>query len=182
MSPNAVTGCAVPAASAPSVELKIAPTWRSSRGWMIDFCHSSSVSRRGAGVNCLRAEPLVQHPLFVGRGAEEHERLRDAPRLVELVLGAVQARERLVELDAIRRVAEQELQLGDRLVAARLAGLEVEIRELLVARDVVGRELARDLVRLGRRLGVAEVIEADVAEPRPQLEQLARPARRRRSA
>ncbi len=88
------------------------------------------------------------------------------------MLGAVQARERLVELDAIRGVPEQELQLVDRLVAAGLAGLEVEVGELLVARDVVGRELARHLVRLGGRLGVAEVIEADVAEPRPQLEQL----------
>ena len=79
-------------------------------------------------------------------------------------------------------MAEQELQLVDRLVAARLAGLEVEVGELLVARDVVGRELARDLVRLGRRLGVAEVIEVDVAEPGPQLEQLRRPARPRPSA
>ena len=175
-------GCAVPAASAPSVDAKIAPTWRSSRGWMIDFCHSSSVRRRGAGVNCARPEPLVQQPLLVGRGAEEHERLRDAERLVELVLRPVEGRERLVELDAIRRVAEQELQLLDRLVAARLAGLEVEVGELLVALDVVGRELARDLVRLGRRLGVAEVIEADVAEPRPQLEQLSRRARPRRCA
>ena len=59
---------------------------------------------------------------------------------------------------------EQELELADRLGAARLAGLEVEIGELLVARDVVGRELARDLIRLGRRLGVTHLIGADVAE------------------
>ena len=111
------------------------------------------------GVNCARTEPLVEDPLLVGGRAEEHQRLRDAERLVELVLRAIQARERLVELDAIRRVAEQELQLGDRLVATRLTGLEVEVGELLVTLDVVGRELARDLIRLGRRLGVAEVIE-----------------------
>ena len=107
--------------------------------------------------------------LLVRCGAEEHERLRDAPRLVELVLRAIEHRERLVQLDAIRRVREQELQLRDRLVTALRRPRGREIRELLVARDVVGRELARDLVRLGRGLGVAEVIEADVAEPRPQL-------------
>ena len=118
----------------------------------------------------LRAEPLVQQPLLVARGAEEHERLRDAPRLVELVLGAIQARQRLEQLDAIGGVREQELQLRDRLHAPGFAGLEIQICELLVARHILGRELARHLVRLRGGLGVAQV-EQRVAELRPQLEQ-----------
>src|ERR1700684_4297002 len=55
--------------------------------------------------------------------------------------------------------------------SARLRFWE-EPGELLVTTNVVGRELTRDLIGLGRRFGVAELIGADVAEPRPQFEQL----------
>ncbi len=42
---------------------------------------------------------------------------------------------------------------------------------MFVALDVIRRQLARNLIRLGRGLGVAEVIGADVTEPRPQLDE-----------
>ncbi len=78
-----------------------------------------------------RADLLVELDLARARRLEEDQRLRQAERLVELPLLAIEVRQRAVELDPVRVGLHQVLELLDGVLPARLAHLEVELGQLL---------------------------------------------------
>ena len=99
---------------------------------------------------------------------EEDERRCEAPRLVVRARVEVEAIERLIAVDAIRVLLEQELVLRDRVLRAP-RDHRVKLREDEVLLHVVRLHVRRDLERLHGVLRLLESVAIDHAERVPEV-------------